>query len=78
MRNTNTLISPRFHLGLVALTLVLGMDISFCAPGGSESFTSADTPLPELVAQSAVIAYANADTNKVPNIRLGEPHLRSF
>jgi len=32
--------------------------------------TTATTPLPARVAQSAVIAYAKADTNKAPNIQL--------
>ena len=31
-------------------------------------FYSADTPLPERVAQSSIIAYAVADTNKAPDI----------
>ena len=32
--------------------------------------TTGDTPLPARVAQSAVIAYAKADTNKAPNLQL--------
>jgi len=46
--------------------------LSFAGAIGAETkkIPTGDTPLPECVAQSAVIAYVTLDTNKAPAIRL--------
>jgi hypothetical protein len=56
--------------GVMATSILLvgcgkgGTAVSYASP----SFTTVDTPLKELVAQSPIIVYANADTNNLPNI----------
>src|ERR1035438_6771948 len=57
--------------GVIAVSILLvGCGRSSPAVGSTaHAFTTADTPLKELVTQSPIILFASADTNNFPTIR---------
>jgi hypothetical protein len=71
MLTTNKATTPTaYRVVVITATVVITIATSFAGIRDKGFLTTADTPLPELVRQSTIIAYATANTNHLPDITL--------